>query len=368
MLSRMEDYSSLNLDFPSTSSRKAAELQRAERGAYAHYVLALANKADASGIRYLDKAFGDKFSDPLSLSYLGAALARIGDEARAEVNYERAYERIGEDRTYNYYSSPERDAAALLAIGSETLSDDVKEKILITLSGLEAENTSTQEKSYIIRAMANLGASQEKISARASGLKLTKNSANFLGSDLNSSMSIKNTGKSPAYLTLDITSTPVQSPEILSSGFSISKTVYSMTGDPLSAEALQKGDRAVIFIEAKAKFTSDKMIVLADLLPAGLEIETVLTKADSDGEGSFAFLKGLSDFDMQEARDDRFIASDRRTRWDRDDNTFRAAYVVRAVTAGTFTFPGAVIEDMYRPSRVATTEHKTLQIAPSGDF
>lgn len=368
MLSRMEDYSSLNLSFPNLKTRKAAELRRAERAAYAHYVLALADKPDASGIRYLDKAFGDKLSDPMSLSYLGAALARIGDDTRAAVNYDNAYERIGEERKYSYYSSPERNAAALLAIGGPTLKDEIREKILITLSGLEADNTSTQEKSYIVRAMANLGTSQDKVSATAKGLTLSDNSASFLGADLTSSMSVKNTSKTRAYLTLDLTSTPTQPPETLSAGFSISKTLYSLTGDELSAETLKKGDRAIVYIEAKAKFTADKMVVLADLLPAGLEIETLLTEEDTNSEGRFSFLKSLSDFDMQEARDDRFIASDRRTRWDRDDNTFRAGYIVRAVTTGTFTFPGAVIEDMYRPERVATTEHKTLQIVPSGDF
>jgi len=108
--------------------------------------------------------------------------------------------------------------------------------------------------------------------------------------------------------------------------------------------------------------------VIADLLPAGFEIETVLTEKESSKEGRYSFLPDLSEFDMQEARDDRFIASDRRTRWNREYGHFRAAYVVRAVTTGSFTFPGAVIEDMYRPQRVATTEHGTLQITPSGDF
>ena len=368
MLSRMEDYSSLNLNFPNTSSRKAAELQRAERAAYAHYVLALADQPEASGIRYLDKAFGDQLSDPLSLSYLGAALARIGDDARAAVNYERAYARIGDEREYNYYSSPERNTAALLAIGGETLTDQMKEKILITLSGLEADGASTQEKSYIVRAMANLGTSRDKVTTSASGLTLTNNAANFLGSDITNSMSVKNTSETRSYLTLDMTATPTSAPETLSSGFSITKSLYSMSGEKLSAETIKKGQRAIIYVEAKAKFTANQMVVLADLLPAGFEIETVLTHEDSTQEGPYAFLPDLSEFDMQEARDDRFIASDRRTRWDRDDNNFRAAYVVRAVTTGTFAFPGAVIEDMYRPQRIATTEHGTLQITPSGDF
>ena len=368
MLSRMEDYSSLNLSFPNADTRKAAELQRAERAAYAHYVLALADKPDASGIRYLETAFGDKLTDPLSLSYLGAALARIGDSERASAIYEQAYERIGDTRKYSYYSSPERNSAALLAIAGETLNDEIREKILVGLSDLEASERSTQEKSYIVRAIANLGTSTKRVSVKSEGVKLNDNAASLLGTALSSPITVTNTGDSRAYLTLDLTSTPTQPPETLSTGFSITKSIYSFSGQALNGGTLKKGDRAIIHIEAKANFTADKMVVLADLLPAGLEIETVLTHTDAGKEGRFPFLGKLSDFDMQEARDDRFIASDRRTRWDRDNNRFSAAYIVRAVTAGSFAFPGAVIEDMYRPTRVATSEHKTLQITPSGDF
>jgi len=368
ILSRMESNSSLNLTFRNTQSRKAAELRRAERAAYAHYVLALADKSDASAVRYLDKSFGDKLSDPISLSYLGAALARIGDEERASKTYARAYERIDESRKYSYYSSRERNAAALLAIGGETVDDEIREEILLGLSGLEPSRTSTQEKSYIVRAMANLGSNRDKVTAKARGLQLTDNTASLLGTDLRKSLSIENTGEARAYLTLDVTSTPTRKPEALSSGFTIKKTIYTLDGEVVSSDTLTKGDRAIIHVKAEAKFRSDKMIVLADLLPAGLEIETVLTPDDSGDEGRFKFLGDLSEFDMQEARDDRFIASDRRTRWYRENNQFNAAYIVRAVTAGNFTFPGAVIEDMYRPANVATSEHGTLVIEPSGDF
>jgi len=244
----------------------------------------------------------------------------------------------------------------------------MKEKILIALSGLEAEGTSTQEKSYIIRAMSNLGTSRNKVTASAKGLTLVDNSASLLGSDLTDKMSIKNTSDTRAYLTLDMTSTPTKAPETLSSGFSINKSLYSMSGQALSVDTLKKGDRAIVYIDAKAKFTTDQMVVIADLLPAGFEIETVLTRKDSSREGRFSFLEDLSEFDMQEARDDRFIASDRRSKWNRENGYFRAAYIVRAVTTGTFAFPGAVIEDMYRPQRVATTEHGMLQITPAGDF
>lgn len=223
ILSRMERNSSLKLSFPGSQSRRTAELRRAERAAYAHYVLALADKPNASGVRYLDKAFGDKLSDPISLSYLGAALARIGDDERASLTFERAFDRIGKSSKFTYYSSPERNSAALLAIGGESVKDEIREEILLGLSDLEPARTSTQEKSYIIRAMANLGTSTKDVSVEAKGLQLTDNAGSILGTDLRKSLSVKNTGEKRAYLTLDVTSTPTQAPEVISSGFTIKK-------------------------------------------------------------------------------------------------------------------------------------------------
>ncbi|GGX59097.1 alpha-2-macroglobulin [Litorimonas cladophorae] len=366
MLSRMEDYSSLNLDFPNTESRKDGERQRAERAAYAHYVMALAGEADASGIRYLDKAFGDKLTDPLAMSYLGAALERIGDEARADKMFARAYAALGEQDSYNYYSSAERDAAALLAIGGSSLDDEITEKVLLGLIDLDPTKTSTQEKSYIVRAMSKLNANSGEVKVETKNLTLENKATSFLGTDLVRSPSVKNTGDAKAFVTLDITSTPETATETVSAGFAVTKTLYTPKGTEISPSGLKKGDRAIVLVTAKSKFTADSMVVIADLLPAGLEIETLLSPSDAGKEGAFAFLGELSDFDMQEARDDRFIASDRRTRYDREGSTFRAAYVVRAVTTGSFAFPGAVVEDMYRPARVGTSEYGQLDITDSG--
>jgi uncharacterized protein YfaS (alpha-2-macroglobulin family) len=366
MLSRMEDYSSLNLNFPSTNSRKEGERMRAERATYAHYVMALAGEADASGIRYLNKAFGEKIEDPMAMSYLGAALVRIGDEASADKMFARAYDELGAQDRYNYYSSAERDAAALLAIGGTNLDDDIAEKVLLGLIDLDPSKTSPQEKSYIVRAMSKLGATSGDVDVKTKNLKLENKTASLLGTDVARSPSLENTGDAKAYVTLDVTSTPMTPPETISTGFTVTKALYTTKGTEIGTKGLKRGDRAIVLVTAKSKFTADSMIVLADLLPAGLEIETLLTPSDAGKEGAFGFLGELSDFDMQEARDDRFIASDRRTRYDREGNTFRAAYVVRAVTAGSFAFPGAVFEDMYRPARVGTSDYGQLDITDSG--
>jgi uncharacterized protein YfaS (alpha-2-macroglobulin family) len=112
------------------------------------------------------------------------------------------------------------------------------------------------------------------------------------------------------------------------------------------------------------------MVVINDMLPAGLEIETVLTPEDAktrNGDaGIYDFLGTLSYVDLQEARDDRFVASDRIRRWYRSDRDIRVAYIARAVTPGSFTFPGTIVEDMYRPDVVGTTEASELLITASG--
>ena len=59
-----------------------------------------------------------------------------------------------------------------------------------------------------------------------------------------------------------------------------------------------------------------------------------------------------------EARDDRFVAA-----IDVREDSQILAYVVRAVTAGEFVFPGAVAEDMYRPDVYARSPAERLIIA-----
>lgn len=369
-LSLMEDHSNLNLSFPRSDSRKWAEVYRAERAAYAHYVLALADQADASGVRYVNDRFGKDIKNPVAQAYLGAALSRIGDADRAKVAFERANTHIGsKERRYRYYGSTIRDSAAVLAIGADDLPNDVTRDILLQLAELEPSLTSTQEKSYIVRAMAKMSTQDDDVSVSATGFALDNQAASLLGPQLTNRAVIKNTGDETAYVMLDIEATPITPPEPISSGFNVSKSILSMTGKALTENELEQGDRVIILLEADPKSRSrvETMVVLADMLPAGLEIETVLTPSDSEQSGAYPFLKELSGFDMQEARDDRFIASDRRFSWERDQE-FRAAYIARAVTVGEFTFPGLVVEDMYRPTRLGASKTSRLTVDPAGSL
>jgi len=96
-----------------------------------------------------------------------------------------------------------------------------------------------------------------------------------------------------------------------------------------------------------------------------------------DGEQAYDWLPKISFSRTREARDDRFFASFtfgkptyfgtyRGNYYYEEDNTteFALAYVVRAITPGTYVLPPAQIEDMYRPGVIARTSGGTVTVLP----
>ncbi|RWB23331.1 MAG: hypothetical protein EOQ42_36205, partial [Mesorhizobium sp.] len=100
-------------------------------------------------------------------------------------------------------------------------------------------------------------------------------------------------------------------------------------------------------------------LVITDLLPAGFEI-------DNPGLVSSAQLSNFSWLAQTNAahlefRDDRFVAAFNPNDGDGDRN-FTLAYVVRAVTPGTYAHPAATVEDMYRPQYSARTATGMMEV------
>jgi hypothetical protein len=136
-----------------------------------------------------------------------------------------------------------------------------------------------------------------------------------------------------------------------------------MQGARVDLDDITQGDQLVVALTISPRERRNNPVILADLLPAGFEIETVLRPADGKREfgtdGAFAWVGEIDQAETAEARDDRFVAavdviSDART----------LAYVVRAVTPGSFTMPGVVAEDMYRPDVFARSAASEITIAP----
>jgi uncharacterized protein YfaS (alpha-2-macroglobulin family) len=91
--------------------------------------------------------------------------------------------------------------------------------------------------------------------------------------------------------------------------------------------------------------------LLVDLLPAGIELESVRL----EGSPAIEQLQWLGELEaplFTGLRDDRFVAA---FDLSPDRPQFRVAYLARAITPGSYVLPGAQVEDMYAPALFART-------------
>ena len=136
-----------------------------------------------------------------------------------------------------------------------------------------------------------------------------------------------------------------------------------MSGKKIDLATVQKGTKLIVKVSFRSTQNRSRQAVLADLLPAGMEIETILSPEDgaqrNGQKGMFNWLGELSNFQTQEMRDDRLIAV--AETYNKDEQAI--AYIVRAVTAGDFVWPGAVIQDMYRPVDQSNTQSNRVIIS-----
>jgi alpha-2-macroglobulin len=161
-------------------------------------------------------------------------------------------------------------------------------------------------------------------------------------------------------------------------GYTIKRNYFTLDGKPVDPGRLRQNDRLIVSIEGRSADSEEHQTVLVDMLPAGWEIEGPVTPVIETPKGvaeaddtnkTYSFLGALTNPQVTEARDDRFVAVFKLGHEDShqinrylaknsglSDDAFHLAYVVRVVTPGTFTLPEAVVEDMYRPSMMARTD------------
>jgi hypothetical protein len=102
-------------------------------------------------------------------------------------------------------------------------------------------------------------------------------------------------------------------------------------------------------------------VLLVDYLPAGFEIDNPALAVGSDA-GALAWLGETSDTSHTEFRDAFFAAAFDRTQDGEEALNLRVAYVVRAVSPGSYAHPPAIVEDMYRPGRFARTDAGQVEV------
>jgi uncharacterized protein YfaS (alpha-2-macroglobulin family) len=336
--------------------------------AYALYVLAANGRASIGDLRYYVETKLDAFATPLAKAQLGAALALYGDTLRAETAFRAAMGELDtkaqEKRGYRAdYGSVLRDSAATLTLASETKTGV---DVLALTRRIEAERqastyTSTQEDAWSLLAahalMTSLAAPDLQVDGEALKGPLFRNlDADSLAA---APLDVVNNGERPVEVGLTVRGVPVEPEPAGGNGYTLERAYYTLEGEPADLAAVAQGDRLVAVLSVTTTEGDAGRLILDDPLPAGFEIDNPhLLKS-----GDVAALNWLTTVDQPahvEFRADRFVAA-----FDRAGDgptAFQFAYVVRAVSPGSFAHPAALIEDMYRPELRARTGSGRVEV------
>ncbi len=352
----------------------------AQASAYGAWLLARAGRANLGDLRYLaDRAADGKagWKGSLAEAQLGAALSLAGDKRRAAEAFARARGALG-TAGLDYYASPEREAAATLAVaagvGDRETVDAAGALVRRQAGQKDPFAWNTQQKGWLLLA------AQELLGRDRPGIAVDGVAAST-GKDALPSfrptpeqaakgLAFTNSGKGEVWRSVVLKGVPKQAPPAAShGGLVLEKTYHGLDGAALDPASLPRNAQVVVVLKGKLdKLSGRRTLVLVDPLPAGWEIEGVL-RPGPDGSDPLPWTGQVSPAALREGRDDRFVgvmelgwvspwgsyegADDRKDGL--EPGEFRLAYVARAVTPGTYARPPATVEDMYDSGTLART-------------
>ncbi|NTJ44300.1 hypothetical protein G6L28_17025 [Agrobacterium larrymoorei] len=338
--------------------------------AYSLYVLARNRKAAINDLRYYaDTALND-FPTPLAKAQVAAALSLYGDAARSKSAFAASLSMAVSSSSATLaradYGSALRDGAASLALAAESRPAPavVPQLIGTVAKAWEAKPyTSTQEQAWMLLAARAVKGEDNDIRLDVNGeLQQGGFSKGMSGDELLQSP-VKITNASSDAVTAVVTTVAPPSKPLPAGGegFTIEKTYYSLEGEEVNISDVEQNQRYVVVITATPQNDWQARILLTDLLPAGFEIDNP-SLVNSAELANFDWLPE-TETAHTEFRYDRFVAAFDRTAGDSSEITL--AYVVRAVTLGTYDNPAATVEDMYRPQFSARTAASRMEVRPA---
>ncbi|MEZ5798203.1 MAG: alpha-2-macroglobulin family protein [Paracoccaceae bacterium] len=331
--------------------------------AYALMVLAREGAAAIGDLRYYADIKGDDFATPLAQAQLAAALASYGDQTRADAMFRKAGARVDAlmaDETAQVwradYGTSFRDAAALLTLAVEAGSNAVDREVLTDRIARKGSNLSTQEATWALLAANALidrpDTSGIKIDGAPAEGPLVKVLADGQGP-----VTVTNDGADTT-ITISTYGVPSEPEPAGGNGYAITRSYYTLEGAPVTLDGVTVGDRLVTVIEVTPFDYGEGRLMVADPLPAGFEIDNP-NLMSGGSTAALNWLDATSAVTHSEFRQDRFLTA---LDWS-SRKSFRLAYVVRAVSPGTFHHPAASVEDMYRPDFRARSDVGTVTIA-----
>jgi alpha-2-macroglobulin len=391
-----------------------------EDRAYALYVLARNGRAPIGELRYYADTRIDRFSTPLAKAQVGAALAMMGDKERAERAFAAAMTMMGDatpDSGYRAdYGSTLRDSAALVTLASETgiaKSETPRLTNVIAKAYESRTYTSTQEQAWMLLAAKALNDEVKGTKLTVDGKPVTGTVMRGLTPDqLKNGLVITNDGDTATDAVVTVIGAALTPEPAVSKGFKIERQAFTLDGKKVDLKSMSGGtsdvkqnDRFVIALKVTSEEANGR-VMLVDHMPAGFEIENPRL-VESGSIAGIDWLRSVTAPEHTEFRDDRFVAAFNFSGsnvhnadtpapapgGDGDapsaegeaeastENTpppapvipdaagvkapamqATVAYIVRAVTPGTYQHPAATVEDMYRPDRYARTAAGTLTV------
>lgn len=335
--------------------------------AYALYVLARNRKAAISDLRYYADTKLAEFPTPLAKAHIAGALALYGDAERAMRIFEDSLQMstglVNVSLARSDYGSSLRDDAAVLALAAESRPVPA---IIPELSKIVARQweektyTSTQEQTWMLLAARAIQKGDDGLRLEVNGLPHAGTYAERITGDdlLENPVTIANRTGEPLAAVVTTVAALTNPPAAGGEGFAIERNYYTLDGEPANVSQAEQNERYVAVIKVTETNDWPSRILITDLLPAGFEIDN----PSLVGSAQLSNFEWIGDVEPAhtEFRSDRFVAAFDRSKGDNREITL--AYVVRAVTPGTYDHPAAAVEDMYRPQLSARTAAGRMQV------
>ncbi|HEX4408262.1 MAG TPA: MG2 domain-containing protein [Xanthobacteraceae bacterium] len=336
--------------------------------AYALYVLARNGTAPVGDLRYLADAKLDALSTPIAKAQVAAALAFVGDRARAEKVYAAALAAIAPQPQPDLigredYGSTLRDAAALVTLASEGNASSAT--VQAAVARVEAARaslrpTSTQEDAWLLLAASAMAKNAGAVSLDVNGDAVKQALYRTIrAADLAQPLKVTNTADNPVKAVVTVTGAPVTPEPAASNGFKIERQNFTLDGDPVDPAQVKQNTRIVVVLKVTESQPQFGRVIVADYLPAGFEIDNPHLVSSGD-TGTLPWFTDAAEPVNTEFRDDRFTAAFERK--SDDPAVFSMAYIVRAVAPGKYVRPQASVEDMYRPDRFGRTGSESVEV------
>ncbi len=339
---------------------------------YALYVLARNSMAPVGDLRYIADVKLSALGTPTAQAEIGAALAMLGDKVRAETAFRAAAGALPDDTDPLVgrvdFGSRLRDAAAVVTLAAEGGAPKVLLTHATTQIGKARDHvtyTSTQEDAWLVLAARALGTQGVKLTVEDGGSEGGQDGPLYRTlseEDIGiNPLTVTNAGDTQLDAVISVSGAPTTPEPAAEHGFKLERSYHTLDGEEIDIATVKQNERIVVLLTVTEPQPQFARVALTDYVPAGFEIDNPRLVSSAD-TGGLDWISHAADPVHTAFRDNRFVAAFER----RADSKplYTVAYVVRAVSPGSYVLPQAVVEDMYRPDRFGRTDTGTVKVIP----